>query len=383
MTCYAAKQLGRPVRWRAERSEDFLAAHQGRAQSFDAALALDADGRILAMRMQLIAEFGAEPMGQTTFIPIILSPKVATTVYHVPVVDYEIKGVLLNTATIGAYRGAGRPETNYLMERLIEIAAREMGIDPVEIRRRNLIPNDAFPYRTHMNDIYDVGRVRSRARRRGRVQRLARLRDASRGLEGQGQAARPRALDVSRMDRRAAHRDGRHPRRRRRHRHRVLRHPGDGPGPGDELHAAAVRSAGDPGRAHPHRAGRHRRRQRRGQRRLALGVRRRLGDGLGRSQGDRRRQAARRRRARSRGAGHRVPRRPLRRRGHRPRDRPRRARGEAAAAAAALLRHREPVGAELAERRAGDRGGDRSGHRRHHARHASPASTTSAASSTA
>jgi carbon-monoxide dehydrogenase large subunit len=157
VACLAARALGRPVRWRAERSEDFLAAHQGRAQSFDAALALDADGKILAMRMQLLAEFGAEPMGQTTFIPIILSPKVATTVYHVPVVDYEIKGVLLNTATIGAYRGAGRPETNYLMERLIELAAYETGVDPVEIRRRNLIPNDAFPYRTHMNDVYDVG----------------------------------------------------------------------------------------------------------------------------------------------------------------------------------------------------------------------------------
>jgi carbon-monoxide dehydrogenase large subunit len=156
-TAFAARMLGRPVRWRAERSEDFLAAHQGREQSFDAALALDAEGRILAMRMTLIAAFGAEPMSQTTFIPMILSPKVATTVYHVPTVDYEIKGVLVNTATIGAYRGAGRPETNYLMERLIEQAAFEMRLDPAAIRRRNLIAPDAFPYRTHLNDVYDVG----------------------------------------------------------------------------------------------------------------------------------------------------------------------------------------------------------------------------------
>jgi carbon-monoxide dehydrogenase large subunit len=156
-TCFAARALGRPVRWRADRSEDFLAAHQGREQSFDAALALDAEGRILAMRMTLIAAFGAEPMPQSTFIPIILSPKVATTVYHVPVVDYEIKGVLVNTATIGAYRGAGRPETNYLMERLIEQAAFEMKLDPAAIRRRNLIPPGAFPYRTRMGDVYDVG----------------------------------------------------------------------------------------------------------------------------------------------------------------------------------------------------------------------------------
>ncbi len=156
-TCFAARQLGRPVRWRAERSEDFLAAHQGREQSFDAALALDADGRILAMRMTLLAAFGAEPMPQSSFIPLILSPKVAATVYRVPVVDWEIKGVLVNTATIGAYRGAGRPETNYLMERLIEQAAHEMRLDPAEIRRRNVIPHDAFPYRTHTGDVYDVG----------------------------------------------------------------------------------------------------------------------------------------------------------------------------------------------------------------------------------
>jgi carbon-monoxide dehydrogenase large subunit len=155
--CYAARKLGRPVKWRAERSEDFLASHMGRDQHYDAALALDAEGRILALRMTMHANFGATPVGSTAIIPLLLGPKVQTTVYHVPAVDYRIRGVLTNTMATGAYRGAGRPEANYLMERLIERAGREMGLDPAEIRRRNFIRPEQFPYRTHMDDWYDAG----------------------------------------------------------------------------------------------------------------------------------------------------------------------------------------------------------------------------------
>jgi carbon-monoxide dehydrogenase large subunit len=157
LVCYAAWKLGRPVKWRADRSEDFLGAHMGRDQHYDAELALERDGRILALRMTMLANFGATPVGSTAIIPLVLGPKVQTTVYHVPAVDYRIRGVLTNTMATGAYRGAGRPEANYLMERLIEQAARELELDPAEIRRRNFIRPDQFPYRTHMDDWYDAG----------------------------------------------------------------------------------------------------------------------------------------------------------------------------------------------------------------------------------
>jgi len=157
MVCYAARKLGRPVKWRAERSEEFLAAHMGRDQFYEGELALDREGRILGLRTRVTADFGATPVGSTAIIPLMLGPKVQTTVYHVPAVDFHVRGVLTNTMATGAYRGAGRPEANYLMERLIEQAAREMKIDPAEMRRRNLISSSALPYRTHLGDTYDSG----------------------------------------------------------------------------------------------------------------------------------------------------------------------------------------------------------------------------------
>lgn len=157
VACHAARKLGRPVKWRAERGEEFLAAHAGRDQTFKASLAFDAGGRILAMKMEMLANFGAVPVGSTAMIPLVMGPKVQTSVYHVPVVDYHVRGVLTNTMASGAYRGAGRPEANYLMERLIDQAGREMQLDPLEIRRRNLIAPADFPYRTHLGEVYDAG----------------------------------------------------------------------------------------------------------------------------------------------------------------------------------------------------------------------------------
>ena len=157
VVCYAARKLERPVKWRAERGEDFVAAHMGRDQHDEAELALDREGRILALRTRVLANFGATPVGSTAIIPLILGPKVQTTLYHVAAVDFHVRGVLTNTMATGAYRGAGRPEANFLMERLIERAAREMRLDPAEIRRRNFIRPDQFPYRTHLDDWYDGG----------------------------------------------------------------------------------------------------------------------------------------------------------------------------------------------------------------------------------
>ncbi len=157
LVCHAARKLARPVKWRGERSEDFLAAHMGRDQHFRAWLALDAAGKVLALKMEMLGNFGSVPVGSTAMIPLWVGPKVLTSVYHVPAVDYFIRGVLTNTMATGAYRGAGRPEANFLMERLLDKAAREMKLDPAEIRRRNFISPAAFPYKTHLGDTYDAG----------------------------------------------------------------------------------------------------------------------------------------------------------------------------------------------------------------------------------
>src|SRR3954471_10248491 len=157
LVCYAAKKLARPVRWRGERSEDFLAAHMGRDQWNKARLALDREGRILALEVDTLGNIGGVPVGSSAIIPLQIGPKVQTTVYHVPLFHFRMRAVLTNTMATGAYRGAGRPEANFLMERLIEKAAREMKLDPVDVRRRNFIRGEQFPYRTHLGDTYDSG----------------------------------------------------------------------------------------------------------------------------------------------------------------------------------------------------------------------------------
>jgi carbon-monoxide dehydrogenase large subunit len=157
LVCYAAKKLGRPVRWRGDRSEEFLAAHMGRDQHYSAALALDRDGRFLALRMRMLANIGALPVGSSAMIPLAMVAKVQTSVYSVPVVEYHCRAVLTNTMATGAYRGAGRPEGNYLIERLVDKAARALRIDAAELRRRNLLSPQHFPYRTHVGELYDTG----------------------------------------------------------------------------------------------------------------------------------------------------------------------------------------------------------------------------------
>jgi carbon-monoxide dehydrogenase large subunit len=157
LVCHAARKLGRPVKWRAERSEEFLAAHMGRDQHYRAALALDKQGRILALRMEMLANIGGVPVGSSAMIPLAMVAKVVTSVYRVPVVDYRCKAVLTNTMATGAYRGAGRPEGNYLMERLLDKAAQELSLDPLELRRRNFLAPEDLPYKTHAGEVYDSG----------------------------------------------------------------------------------------------------------------------------------------------------------------------------------------------------------------------------------
>jgi carbon-monoxide dehydrogenase large subunit len=194
LVCYGARKLGRPVKWRGDRSEEFLGAHMGRDQHYRAKLGFDRDGRIVALRMEMLANLGGVPVGSSAIIPLMLGPKVQTTVYHVPAIDYWIRGVLTNTMATGAYRGAGRPEANYLMERLMEKAAREMKRDPVELRRRNFIRPEQLPYATQLGDWYDSGdfaRVLDRVLEAADWKGFATRREASRArgrLRGRGLA---------------------------------------------------------------------------------------------------------------------------------------------------------------------------------------------------
>ncbi|HSV82130.1 MAG TPA: xanthine dehydrogenase family protein molybdopterin-binding subunit [Ramlibacter sp.] len=154
---WAAWNLKRPVKWIADRSEEFLSAVHARDQRAQAELALDRDGRILGLRVRTLANTGAYASWVGLNIPLIVGPMVGTSVYHVPVIDYHFQGVLTNTMSIGPYRGAGRPESVFIIERLVEEAARQMGIDRVELRRRNFIRPEQMPYTTPMKDVYDVG----------------------------------------------------------------------------------------------------------------------------------------------------------------------------------------------------------------------------------
>jgi aerobic carbon-monoxide dehydrogenase large subunit len=152
---WAAKKLGRPVKWTDERSESFVSDHHGRDHQRIAELALDRDGRFLAVRLTGTGNAGAyiyPPMPATTN-----AVKNVIDVYRTPAMEVNSKVVFTNTTPIGAYRGAGRPEGNYYMERLIDTAAREMGIDRVELRRRNHILPAEMPYRAPSGMNYDSG----------------------------------------------------------------------------------------------------------------------------------------------------------------------------------------------------------------------------------
>ena len=154
---WVAKVLKRPVKWRAERSEEFAAATAGRDQLHKNSMALDKDGKVLALRMEAFANVGAYPSGAGIAIPLFVGPKVTTGTYDIPVVDLRITCVLTNSATVGAYRGAGRPECLLNLERLMDSAARQIGMDPAELRRRNFVKPSQMPYTTAVGEKYDTG----------------------------------------------------------------------------------------------------------------------------------------------------------------------------------------------------------------------------------
>jgi aerobic carbon-monoxide dehydrogenase large subunit len=157
LVLYAARKLGRPVKWTGERSDCFLADTHGRDNVSEAELGLDRDGRFLAMRVATVANLGAYLSNFSTFIPTLCGTQLLVGVYVMPAIHVSVKGVFTNTAPVDAYRGAGRPEAAYVIERMVDHAARKLGIPPDELRRRNFIAPAKMPYATTLGLIYDSG----------------------------------------------------------------------------------------------------------------------------------------------------------------------------------------------------------------------------------
>ncbi|MBP0446137.1 xanthine dehydrogenase family protein molybdopterin-binding subunit [Roseomonas sp. SSH11] len=153
----AARRLARPVRWTSERTEAFLSDTHGRDNITTGELALDKDGRFLALRTKNYANMGAYLSTFGPYIPTFAGTKVLASVYGFRAIHANVIGVATNTVPVDAYRGAGRPESNYLVERLIDAAARESGIDRIELRRRNMVPSSAMPHTTPVGQTYDSG----------------------------------------------------------------------------------------------------------------------------------------------------------------------------------------------------------------------------------
>lgn len=156
LVAWASKRVGRPVKWRCERSEGFVADDHARDNVSEVDLALNKDGKFMALRVRTSANLGAY-VSSGGFGPPTNNIGGLAGVYTTPAIHVAVSAVLTNTSPMSAYRGAGRPEASYILERTIDIAARELKIDPAELRRRNLIPPEAMPYKTPLTFTYDCG----------------------------------------------------------------------------------------------------------------------------------------------------------------------------------------------------------------------------------
>lgn len=166
LVAFAAKQIGRPVRWMAERTESMLSDNAGRDLDVTCTLGFDEDHRIVAYKVDSLSNMGAYSSQFAQAVQSNLFARVLTGGYDIQTTYFRNRGVFTNTTQVDAYRGAGRPEAIYALERVIDFAARELGISPLELRRRNFIAPNAFPYRSATGEVYDVGdfdRVLTRA----------------------------------------------------------------------------------------------------------------------------------------------------------------------------------------------------------------------------
>jgi aerobic carbon-monoxide dehydrogenase large subunit len=161
LVAYCAHRLGKPVKWVASRSEEFFSSAHGRDVQSKLSMALDQQGKVLALRVHSLANVGAYPVASGVAIQLLIGPWVQTSVYDIPAIDFDFTAVTTNTASTAPYRGAGRPEAIHNIERLMDEAARQMGIDQMELRRRNFIKPEQMPYKNPMGQTYDVGHFES------------------------------------------------------------------------------------------------------------------------------------------------------------------------------------------------------------------------------
>jgi aerobic carbon-monoxide dehydrogenase large subunit len=160
LTLWAARKLGRPVKWRCERSEVILADEHGRDNIGTIELAFDANTKIIGLRLHMLASIGAYVGSDRQFLTPFGMIGTVVGVYDIPAAYVSIDAVLSNTSPTAPYRGAGRPEATYLIERAIEAAAHELHIDPIELRRRNIIPDEKLPFKSPLGPYYDCGQFR-------------------------------------------------------------------------------------------------------------------------------------------------------------------------------------------------------------------------------
>lgn len=157
ITAWCAKQLGRAVKWQATRGEGFVATSHGRDHVTEAEMALDEDGTIRGLRVETHAGMGAHLLQFATATPSYLYATILSGEYDIPAIHCRVIGAFTNTTPVDAYRGAGRAEGIYVLERLLDVAADDLDLDPAELRRRNLVPADAFPFETAVALVYDSG----------------------------------------------------------------------------------------------------------------------------------------------------------------------------------------------------------------------------------
>ena len=154
---YISLQLERPVKWVEDRQENMMAFH-GRGYTVDVEAAAKNDGEVLGIRVSIVADLGAYFFLSTPTIPVLTSHRLAGP-YMTPAMSVEVKGVVTNKTPTGAYRGAGGPEAAYCMERIMDLIAQDLGMDPVDVRRKNFIPNTAFPHETPTGITYDLSLI--------------------------------------------------------------------------------------------------------------------------------------------------------------------------------------------------------------------------------
>ncbi|MBM3557069.1 MAG: xanthine dehydrogenase family protein molybdopterin-binding subunit, partial [Alphaproteobacteria bacterium] len=194
LLAWAARHLARDLRWSGERSEAFVSDTQSRDQIMQGALALDEAGRFLALEVEIDANLGAAAAGFAAGCVTDSAAKVISGLYRIPAIHMRSTGRFTNTVPVDAYRGAGKPEALFLLERLVDLAAEAAGLDPIEIRRRNLVPSAAMPYRTALGKTYDGGDF---AATLDRLVAGADLAGFARRREDSGTAGRLRGLGIS------------------------------------------------------------------------------------------------------------------------------------------------------------------------------------------